>query len=59
MDTKEIDDVIKFFGRARNKYDKLNMKDRAQSCDDAIALAQNVIIELAILSDRLSSPSLQ
>jgi hypothetical protein len=59
MDTKEIDDVIKFFGRARNEYDKLNMKDRAQSCDDAIALAQNVIIELAILSDRLSSPSLQ
>ena len=44
MDNKEIYDVMRFFGRARDAFDKAGMRNLAKKCDDAIGLAQQAAL---------------
>jgi hypothetical protein len=44
MDNKEIYDVMRFFGRARDECDQRGLKDLAKKCDEAIGLAQQVAL---------------
>jgi len=36
--------ILRMFGRARDEFDRIGMHDKAQECDDAIALAQEIAI---------------
>ncbi len=42
MTEEEFTKVISMFSRARDKFDRIGRHDRAQDCEDAIALVQEI-----------------
>jgi hypothetical protein len=42
MNEKEFTKVLGLFSRARDEFDRIGKHDRAQDCDDAVALAQEI-----------------
>lgn len=42
----EWNKVLSLFGKARDEYDRKGNKERAEQCDEAIALAQNILTEM-------------
>jgi hypothetical protein len=45
MTQEDWNKLMSLFGMARDKYSKLGLHERAQECDDAIALVQQIAID--------------
>lgn len=44
---EEFTKVLRLFSRARDEFDRIGKHKRAQDCDDAIALAQEIAVVLS------------
>ena len=44
MTEEGFTNTLRMFGRARDEFDRIGMHDKAQECEDAIALAQEIAI---------------
>lgn len=47
MTEEAFTNTLRLFGKARDEFDRIDMHDKAQDCDDAIALAQEIAIVLS------------